>query len=211
MVLQSSLHTGRGGGTSLGEVTTGTVAVAGGPSPQPFQDREPWKVMAGLASGAYWRKAKGTSPSWKSHLLWSEPCLPQAYTSSGSSSCSAPPHPAMLSCPCQPAASRFLAVWDNDSCSCLPPGSLWLEAWSSLASLLLTTLVFTSEAKGQLFLQVSAPPTGPLGKGSVGQGVRWTAAGALNVKNLGDARQRSHMWQHFNLQQSFLHVAAVTP
>lgn len=75
----------------------------------------------------------------------------------------------------------------------------------------LTTLVFTSEAKGQLFLQVSAPPTGPLGKGSVGQGVRWTAAGALNVENLGDARQRSYMWQHFNLQQSFLHMAAVTP
>lgn len=52
----------------------------------------------------------------------------------------------------------------------------------------LTTLVLTSEAKGQLFLQVSAPLTGLLGKGSAGQGVRWTAAGALNGENLVDAR-----------------------
>lgn len=65
LVLQRSLHMGGGaGGASLGEVVTGTVAVAGGPCPQPFQDKEPME-----SDGLAWPQVLiGEKPKGCHHL-----------------------------------------------------------------------------------------------------------------------------------------------
>lgn len=103
-------------------------------------------------------------------------------------------------------------VWDNYSCSCLPPkvlvvGGMELSGFSAHIS----TLVLTSETKGQLFL-LSV-------RLSHRQGVCWIRC------LLGSCRDpmQPSMWrtwempdsgptcgQHLNLQQSFLYMVAVT-
>lgn len=156
-------------------------------APAPCQDRVPWWVM-----GCPWVLV-GEKPEGLHHLKpllsLSHPCgselrLPQAdRPSSGSSSCSAPPHPALSSCPRQPPGTwagggGCQVVGDNHLCSYLTLGSPWLEVWSSLAFPLISEPVF-SEVKGSEFHPSHRPAgQGSAGQGSAGRGVCWAAAEA---------------------------------
>ena len=187
------------------------VAVIGHRLPSPASIESPMEADR-LASGACQKEAKGISPTGKPPARSPSPtCL--GWNHAGSSSCSAPPHPALSSCPCQPQVP-----WLCGTTTCAPVcplGSWWLQVCSSLASLLISEPQFShlrnkdSSFSKRLPLPQVRCARCPLDEVSPGQ-LQGPCA-ALGLRTWEQPDTDPTCGQHFNLQQSFRYMTVVTP